>query len=94
MSEITTPEGAVIVQMPDRDYTFCVYRGEVCDTASLFGYLRVDDEGRYVARTLGNADRAADIRRFHERPEALRWLAKAVNGVIPRAPRRNAGKAA
>jgi hypothetical protein len=70
--------------MADREFTDAVYRGPV-DTANLIGFVREDySTGDVVARTRGNADFAANVKRFTQRSEALSWLARAIDGVIPR----------
>jgi hypothetical protein len=74
----------------DRQSTFAVWVGHPNAGSVLIGYLRLDDQVRWVARTLGSASQAADIRRFRDRYAASVWLQKAVDGVHPR-PRRVAG---
>jgi hypothetical protein len=44
-------------------------------------------EGRFMARTTGNADFAADVRLFDDRERAAQWLSGAVEGVRPRTRR-------
>ena len=74
-------------QLANRQSTFAVWVGHPNARSVLIGYLRLDDQVRWVARTLGSATQAADIRRFRDRYAASVWLQKAVDGVHPR-PRR------
>jgi hypothetical protein len=75
--------------LANRQSTFAVGVGPNAGSV-LIGYLRLDDQVRWVARTLGSASQAADIRRFRDRYAASVWLQKAVDAVHPR-PRRVAG---
>jgi hypothetical protein len=73
--------------LADRQSTFAVWVGHPNAESVLIGYLRLDDQVRWVARTLGSASQAADIRRFPDRYAASVWLQQAVDGAHPR-PRR------
>jgi hypothetical protein len=80
------PPALVVVPMPNRENTDAVYRGRI-DAETLLGWVRKDLEtGDVVARTRGNAENAADVRRFSKQSEALDWLTTAIDGVIPRKP--------
>jgi hypothetical protein len=59
-------EAAVLRYEPlaNRRSTFAVRVGDPSAGSVLIGYLRLDDQVRWVARTLGSASEAADIRRF------------------------------
>ncbi|MGD0109287.1 MAG: hypothetical protein ABSC06_35410 [Rhodopila sp.] len=74
-------------RLADRQSTFAVWIAHANASFVLIGYVRLDDQIRWVARTLGSASQAADIRRFRDRHAASVWLQKAVDGVHPRRPR-------
>ena len=73
--------------LAERQSTFAVWVANPDAGSMLIGYLRLDDQVRWVARTLGSASQAADIRRFRDRYAASVWLQKASDGVHPRRPR-------
>ena len=73
--------------LANRQSTFAVQIGHPNAGSVLIGYLRLDGRVRWVARTLGSASQAADVRRFRDRDAASVWLQQAVDGVHPR-PRR------
>jgi hypothetical protein len=50
----------------NRQSIFAVWVGHPSAGSMLIGYLRLDDQVRWVARTLGSASQAADIRRFRD----------------------------
>jgi hypothetical protein len=82
---LTIPAAPVAVPRADLLDTEAVYRGAV-DTANLIGFIRDDGlvSGDLIARTRGNASSPADIKRFTHRNDALTWLSRAVDGVVPR----------
>jgi hypothetical protein len=82
-------EAAVLRYEPlvNRQSTFAVWVGHPSAGSMLIGYLRLDDQVRWVARTLGSASEAADIRRFRDRDAASVWLQQAADGVHPRSRR-------
>lgn len=59
-----------IIVMPDRIQTFQVRS----DVGALIGYIRHTEDGKMVARTLGDRFNASDIRRFHSTDLAAKWL--------------------
>ena len=71
----------------DRQSTFAVWVGHPNAGSALIGYLRLDDQVSWVARTLGSASQATDIRRFRDHYAASVWLQGPVDGVHPRRPR-------
>jgi hypothetical protein len=71
----------------DRQSTFAVWVGHPNAGSVLIGYLRLDDQVRWVARTLASASQATEIRRFRDHYAASVWLQGPVAGVHPRRPR-------
>jgi hypothetical protein len=75
-------------RLADNLSTFlAVWIGHPSAASMLIGYVRLDDQIRWVARALGSASPAADIRRFRDRYTALIWLRGVVDGLHPRRPR-------
>ena len=75
----------VIEPMRDRISTFRVLTGDP-ELPGLVGLIRQHDDDKaivWVARTLGSADRASDIRRFKERDLAAGWLMDKAEAPIP-----------
>lgn len=80
------------VELAEREFTYAVYTGTPPDSRHL-GYVRHDEDGRWVARTTGSSTHAADVRRnFASRDKAAEWLRGAVNGVRPRVMTRRAAR--
>ena len=74
-------------RLADRQSIFAVWIGHPNAGSVLIGYVRLDDQIRWVARKLGSASQAADIRRFRDRDAASVWLQQAADGVHPRSRR-------
>jgi len=70
--------------LANRPSTFAVWAGHANAGSELIGYLQLDDQVRWIARTLGSASQAADIRRFRDRYAVTVWLQQTVDGVHPR----------
>jgi hypothetical protein len=66
---------------------FAVRVGPPGTGSVLIGYLRLDDQVRWVARTLGSASQAAAIRLFRGRDAASVWVQQAAD-CVHRRPRR------
>ena len=75
-------------QMPDRLWTYEVKVGP-SDSLRLIGYVRWSDDDVWIARTLGNEQTAASIRRFADRLKAATWLLMRPAGVLTPAPSRS-----
>ena len=73
--------------LANRQSTFAVQIGHPNAGSVLIGYLRLDDQVRWVARTLASASQATEIRRFRDHYAASVWLQGLVDGVHPRRPR-------
>jgi hypothetical protein len=61
-------------RLADRQSIFAVWIGHPNAGSVLTGYVRLDDQILWVARTLGSAPQAADIRRLHDRYAASVWF--------------------
>ncbi len=70
--------------MPGRISTFRVLTGDPQEPG-LIGFIRLDDTStiRWVARTVGTADAAADIQSFCDRDKATAWLEGKAESPIP-----------
>jgi hypothetical protein len=84
MSEATAPH---YERIADRPSTFAAWIAHANATSEVIGCVRLDDQIRWVARTLGSASQVADIRRFRDHYAASVWLQEAVDGVYSRRPR-------
>jgi len=71
------------VPLANRDCVHAVWCGP-----DHVGFIRHDVEGRFIARTTGNAASAADMRIFLDREKAGEWLAGTVDGIRPRTRRK------
>jgi hypothetical protein len=71
--------GFHFLPVANREALVAVHRG-----TDRIGWIRLDETGNFVARTIGSELSAADIRRFPDHVGAVKWLAGSVDGAGPR----------
>lgn len=79
MNSVCTEAPVILQPLPERDTTYAAYAGQ-----RHVGYIRWTADDVWIARTTGNAEHSADLKRFAAKNEACRWLLRAVDGVQPR----------